>query len=190
MRFLLFNIVVAGALVFLFTSDREELHAAADRAHDAASEVKSKAFEVIGGKTVTPRKTPEAPPAAKPAIPAKLPVKSVETRAAAAAPAEAEETFSQNKPLAPAAADAVREVQVATRQLVAPAPAKVQTGKALIVKELPPEVAQRREEVLAEGIVGDPVSEAQKFMPPSTRKRDLMLLSEEMELFSARAISR
>jgi len=27
-------------------------------------------------------------------------------------------------------------------------------------------------------------------MPLSTRKRDLMLLSEEMELFSAKAISR
>jgi len=74
----------------------------------------------------------------------------------------------------------VREVQVATRKLVKPIP----------VETLPPEVEQRREEVLAEGVVGDPVSEAQKFMPASTRKRDLMLLSEEMELFSAKAISR
>lgn len=184
MRFLLFNIVVAGALVFLFTSDRADLHAAADRAHDAASDIKSKAFEVIGAKTAAPREAPEARPAAKPAVPAKVPAKPVESRSAAASPAS-EATYSQNKPLAPAAADAVREVQVATRQLVDPAPAPAQA-----IKALPPEVAQRREEVLAEGIVGEPVTEAQKFMPASTRKRDLMLLSEEMELFSAKAISR
>lgn len=183
MRFLLFNIVVAGALVFLFTSDKADLHAAADRAHNAANDIKSKAFEVIGTKE-TPRLEPAVKPAARPETvkPAKAAPAAAETRTAATQATEptSEETFSQNKPLAPAAADAVREVQVATRKLVKPSP----------VETLPPEVEQRREEVLAEGIVGDPVSEAQKFMPASTRKRDLMLLSEEMELFSAKAISR
>lgn len=183
MRFLLFNIVVAGALVFLFTSDKADLHAAADRAHDAANDIKSKAFEVIGTKETKPPK-PAAKPAAspEPVKPAKAAPATPETRTAATPATEpaSEETFSQNKPLAPAAADAVREVQVATRKLVKPIP----------VETLPPEVEQRREEVLAEGIVGDPVTEAQKFMPASTRKRDLMLLSEEMELFSAKAISR
>ena len=185
MRFLLFNIVVAGALVFLFTSDKADLHAAADRAHDAANDIKSKAFEVIGTKETTPAK-PAIKPVAnpEPVKPAKAAPAAAETRTAAkptpATEPASEETFSQNKPLAPAAADAVREVQVATRKLVKPIP----------VETLPQEVEQRREEVLAEGIVGDPVSEAQKFMPASTRKRDLMLLSEEMELFSAKAISR
>ncbi|MFT5487381.1 MAG: hypothetical protein ACI9JL_002657 [Paracoccaceae bacterium] len=181
MRFLLFNIVVAGALAFLFTSDKADLQAAADRAHDAASDIKSKAFEVIGAK-----ETAKSQPVFKPA-PGTGPVKPVEkkpviagVRSATATPVKTEETFSQNKPLAPAAAEAVREVQVATRKLVKPLPPA----------NLPTAVAQRREEVLAEGIVGEPVTEAQKFMPASTRKRDLMLLSEEMELFSAKSISR
>lgn len=189
MRFLLFNIVVAGALVFLFTSDKADLHAAADRAHNAASDIKSKAFEVIGAdtigakETVKPRPVIKAAPVTRPKTPAETAPASAETRSTTAATAATEmreETFSQNKPLAPAAAEAVREVQVATRKLVAPRPAK----------PLAPEVQQRREEVLAEGIVGKPVTEAQKYMPAATRKRDLMLLSEEMELFSAKAISR
>lgn len=165
MRFLLFNIVVAGALVFLFTSDRADLHAAADRAHDVASDMKSRAFGAIGAnERPAPEVAVKPDPAAEPAKPAE----------------KTEETFARNKPLAPAAADAVREVQIATRELVEPQPAK----------PLAPEVAQRREEVLAEGIVGGPVAGSGKFMPASTRKRDLMLLSEEMELFSAKAIGR
>lgn len=179
MRFLLFNIVVAGALVFLFTSDKADLHAAADRAHDAANGIRSKAFEVIGAQqTAKPQPTVKPTPVTEPAQP-------FVTATAETATAETEDTFSQNKPLAPAAADAVREVQVATRKLVEP-----QVRRPQAVKPLPPEVEQRREEILAEGIVGEPGTEAQKYMPPSTRKRDLMLLSEEMELFSAEAISR
>jgi len=175
MRFLLFNIVVAGALIFLFTSDKAELHAAADRAHDAANGIKSKAFEVIG--TQQTAKPVETAPATSETASNEAPADT--------ATAETEETFSLNKPLPPVAADAVREVQVATRKLVEPQAIRPQP-----VKPLPPEVEQRREEVLAEGIIGEPATEAQKYMPPSTRKRDLMLLSEEMELFSAEAISR
>lgn len=185
MRFLLFNIVVAGALVFLFTSDRADLHAAADRAHAAANDIKSKAFEAIGAEQTAkpPRKSETAPVAEAVEPPATVPAQTEAlpaTAKAEAAPAKTEETFSQNRPLAPAAADAVREVQIATRKLVEP----------LTQEKLPAHVAQRRAEVLAEGIVGAPDRAEQKFMPAATRKRDLMLLSEEMELFSARAISR
>lgn len=181
MRFLLFNIVVAGALVFLFTSDKADLHAAADRAHDTASDIKSKAFEVIGAKeAANPQPASEPSPVTEPAKPVEKKPASDAVQSAATTSATPEETFSQNKPLEPAAAEAVREVQVATRKLVKPSPPA----------NLPAAVQQRREEVLAEGIVGEPVTEAQKFMPASTRKRDLMLLSEEMELFSAKSISR
>lgn len=183
MRFLLFNIVVAGALVFLFASDKADLHAAADRAHDAANGLKTRAFEVIGAREpTTPAAKAKPKPAAEPAktlgkAPAAREAPLTKAAASKTATESSEETFSRNKPLAPAAA-AVREVQVATRQLIEP-----QTAKPLA-----PEVAQRREEVLAEGIVGGPVTGNGKFMPASTRKRDLMLLSEEMELFSAKAI--
>lgn len=186
MRFLLFNIVVAGALVFLFASDKADLHAAADRAHDAANDIKSKAFEVVGAK-VPARPAPgiKTKPTGKPVKPEKAGAPRTETPSAASTATAPEETFSQNKPLAPAAAEAVREVQVATRKLVTPVPSRPQAAKSL-----PRAIEQRREEILAEGIVGAPQTEAQKFMPATTRKRDLMLLSEEMELFSAKAISR
>lgn len=175
MRFLLFNVVVAVALVFLFAGDKADIHAAADRAHDVASDLKAKAYEVIGAQ-----KAPKATPS---------PAKPVERKTVAAAPAEkapekipaaAERVPSPEPQPGTAAAEAVKEVQVATRKLVPP---------------LPPEVEKRRAEVLAEGIVGGKVSAktgagAAKFMTASDRKRDLMLLSEEMELFSARSISR
>lgn len=169
MKFLLFNIVVAGALIFLFTSDRADLHAAADRAHDAASGLKTRAFEVIGAQNapaVRPAPKAETEPADKKAVVAVLP--GEDPAPAAVKPA------AEPKPGAAAAA-AVKEVQVATRKLVPP---------------LPPEVEKRRDEILAEGIVGGSPSGKQKFMTASDRKRDLMLLSEEMELFSAKSISR
>jgi hypothetical protein len=171
MRFLLFNVVVAVALVFLFAGDKADIHAAADRAHDAASGLKAKAFEVIGAQ--------KAPKAA----PTPAPVKPIERKIVTASPEQAPEKAparaAEPQP-GTAAAEAVKEVQVATRKLVAP---------------LPPAVEKRRAEVLAEGIVGGKVSartgpDAAKFMTASDRKRDLMLLSEEMELFSARSISR
>lgn len=170
MRFLLFNIVVAGALIFLFTGDKADLHAAADRAHDAAAGLKARAFEVIGAQK-TGTKASSAEP--------------VEKKIVVAVPPEEDPAPAAVKPAAEpkpgtAAAEAVKEVQLATRKLVPP---------------LPPEVEKRREEVLAEGIVGGSVSDSgtsdkQKFMTASDRKRDLMLLSEEMELFSAKSISR
>lgn len=179
MRFLIFNIVVAGALIFLFAGDKADLHAAADRAHDVATDLKAKAFEVIGAReAAAPKETPK--PVAQPA-----PVKPVTKKVAAKPMTEKSPIVLAEPAVEPApgtaAAEAVREVQVATRKLVPP---------------LPPEVERRREEVLAEGIVGknavrvDREAPSQKFMAASERKRDLILLSEEMELFSAQAISR
>lgn len=179
MRFLIFNVVVAGALIFLFAGDKADLHVAADRAHAAATDLKTKAFEVIGAK-----RAPVPPAAAKPAS-RPVPVEPAEKKAVAAnigknAKPPVAETHDDPAP-GTAAADAVREVQVATRKLVPP---------------LSPAVAKRRAEVLAEGTVGRKSSTVgdntgkQKFMAASERKRDLMLLSEEMELFSARSIGR
>lgn len=174
MRFLLFNVVVAAALVFLFAGDRADLHAAADRAHDAATDLKARAFEVIGAK-----KAPDAPPAPQTAA------KPVQEKAAVSsapktAPPAAEPVPAATDKAGTAGVDAVTQVRVATRGLVPP---------------LPPEVGKRREEVLAEGVVGGAISspgdtKKPKFMTAADRKRDLMLLSEEMEMFSAQSIAR
>ncbi len=49
MKFLLFNITVAAALIFLFTTDRSEVTSTAGRIHDAAAEVKDAAHRVVEG---------------------------------------------------------------------------------------------------------------------------------------------
>jgi hypothetical protein len=47
MKFLIFNITVAAALIFLFTTDRSQVTATAGRIHDAASGVKDAAHRVV-----------------------------------------------------------------------------------------------------------------------------------------------
>ncbi|MCZ6884860.1 MAG: hypothetical protein O7E53_00695, partial [Alphaproteobacteria bacterium] len=61
MKFLIFNITVAVALIYLFTVDRAEVQSTAGRIHDAASEVKQAANRVVdqGRRWVSP--TPEQP---------------------------------------------------------------------------------------------------------------------------------
>ncbi|MDH3242225.1 MAG: hypothetical protein OEO83_16350, partial [Alphaproteobacteria bacterium] len=49
MKFLIFNITVAAALIFLFTTDRGEVTSTAGRIHDAASEVKDAAHRAVEG---------------------------------------------------------------------------------------------------------------------------------------------
>jgi hypothetical protein len=49
MKFLIFNITVAAALIFLFTTDRSEVTSTAGRIHDAAAEVKDAAHRVVEG---------------------------------------------------------------------------------------------------------------------------------------------
>ena len=48
MKFLLFNLVVAGALVYLFTADRADVHMAADKVYEAAGDIKSVARNAVG----------------------------------------------------------------------------------------------------------------------------------------------
>ena len=89
MKFLIFNAVVAAALVYLFTADREELRATADRVYDGARAVQGSvetlaekhdrafASETFPVTTAAPDRTavsePEAPSAAPPAPPSPSP---------------------------------------------------------------------------------------------------------------------
>ncbi len=47
MRFLVFNIVVFGALFYLFTADRGDIHAVADRAHAAVDRIEDAAARTV-----------------------------------------------------------------------------------------------------------------------------------------------
>ena len=163
MKFLIFNIVVAGALIFLFAGNKGDLTAVAQKAEQVVSKIKTEAVEAVGPK-------PETPPPAKPVTP------SVNVTKPAAAPVDASPSVA--KPKAPAsepAAQPLPSVTIADRTPKAP---------------LPPAVAKRRAEVLDEGATVVSEGSAEKFMPAEIRKRELMLLSEKMEMFSAEAISR
>jgi hypothetical protein len=48
MKFLIFNIAVAAALIFLFTADKVDLQVAVTQAHEAAGEVKKIARKIAG----------------------------------------------------------------------------------------------------------------------------------------------
>ncbi len=58
MKFLMFNVVVAVALIYLFTADRAEMRSVADRAFDTAGEIKQMARKAVGkGRAMLDRET-------------------------------------------------------------------------------------------------------------------------------------
>lgn len=166
MKFLIFNIVVAAALVFLFAGDKGDLTAIAGKTEKLVSDIKSKAVEAVAPPRseelpATPASTPLPKPAVAPAA-ADTPTPKLPEAKAAPLPAKA-------------AAKPLPTTNIADRTPKPP---------------LSPDVAKRRAVVLDDSATVVSEGTAEKFMPADIRKRELMLLSEEMELFSAKAISR
>lgn len=157
MKFLMFNLVVAAALVFLFAGDKGDLAAIAGKAERAVEQIKTKAVEVIKPAEEVSQKPVSAPAAA--------PVPAIEKKA----------------PPAP------KPPPVAKAETAPPVPEKTVAARTP-QPPLPPEVKKRRAEVLNDA--GAPAPKAGKFMSSGDRKRELLMLSEEMELFSAKAIAR
>ena len=174
MKFLLFNLAVIAALVFLFNPDKADFRALADRAYetvgiarDGAEQVLEKANQKALGalekRVVEPaRKKPEP----KPVAPAP------KKQAVAKAPAPTEES-------APAVTARKAAVPVNTAPPVA----------AAAEPKLDPAVAQRRAEVLGlDAPAAGPAEE--KLMSPDQRRRELFSLAEEMELFYVKRLNR
>jgi hypothetical protein len=179
MKFLLFNLVVAGALVYLFTADRADVHMAADRVYETADEIKSVARNAVdqGRKLLQgdqaaaiPKPTPRALPRVQPqAIP------RVEPQVQPQVQPRIQPQIRQ-KPIPEAAP--------------VPAPVK-QVARAGALAKVSPEVARRRDEVLG---TANPesipeIKQGEKFMSASQRQKELFSLAEEMELLYARKIS-
>ena len=81
MKFLLFNVAVAAALVFLFTADRGEVQKIAGQVHDAAGDMKAYANKalntgqaMLGRDAVKAERKTEPAPAAAPLQPVAQPV--------------------------------------------------------------------------------------------------------------------
>ena len=163
MKFLIFNVTVAAALVYLLTTDRAEVQNAAGRIHDAASEMKQVAGRVVdrGRRWVT-----ETPPetAVRPSSPAAPPASPM-----ASPPAMA--------PLPPAATRASPAPKIPVSRAKEDAALK---RRAEILRGIDPAI-------LAPG----PKPEAETAQPalePAERRKQLDALSEEMELFYARTL--
>jgi hypothetical protein len=216
MKFLIFNITVAAALIFLFTTDRGEVTSTAGRIHDAASEVKDAAHRAVeGGRRWVGRASARAggdiknaatgavKPLAKHEIlkttPMAPPVNAPAVKSETEGEAEATATV-KIKTGNPAAAGQIPETAAAAPAM--PQPPALPPAAAP-VPLAPEQVAalKRREEILR-GI--DPKilapAEAAKAAPdavkapkapimsPAERRKQLYALSEEMELIYARSL--
>ena len=184
MKYLLFNVAVAAALVFLFTADRGEVQKIAGRVHDAAGDMKDYANKALNtGQTLLDRDAVKAEPKPAPA-PAAAPSKPI------------------TPPMAPARVTppAPSSTPPLPRKLAKNLPAIPETGAQITTRapvNLNPDVARRRQEVL-DGIDAASVADAAfpvlkegtRLMTASERRKELLSLAEEMELLYARSISR
>jgi len=161
MKFVLFNLAVIGALLFLFNPDRADLHALADRAYETVGLAKDSVEKL-------------SPPLSKPVRQA---ADVIPDRPISKSPAP----VSEIKPVTPTPKKHVVAKPTAEMSKLAAAPSP----------KLEPAVAKRRAEVLgldAPEAAGVPVEE--KLMSPEQRRRELFTLAEEMELFYVRRLSR
>lgn len=211
MKFLMFNIVVAAALVYLFTGGGLDMGAAADRAAHVATKIENKARLLVGAES---RPSPQkAAPTQddKLVAPAPLPARQKPQ----IAKAERTDRGRQASPRRPVPAKTATRMAKAEETLAKPAPAPVrpaplvakakQTDKTplstlptSVVSSVPaktplppgrsPEVAKRRAIVLGKTADDTMRPEPDRAKSGAERARELMLLAEEMELFSAQAI--
>ncbi|MDA0653736.1 MAG: hypothetical protein O3C49_10730 [Proteobacteria bacterium] len=191
MKFLLFNVAVAAALVFLFTADRGEVQKIAGQVHDAAGDMKSYANKALtAGQSMFGRETEKAGRKTGPTLVTapSLPVTQPVTQPVTPA------TVTRPEPLAEPSR---------SRQLASDLQALPETGSATSRKSVPtiierapqvlePDVARRRREVL-DGLDAAPAAPALKegtrLMTGAERRKELLSLAEEMELLYARSIN-
>ena len=206
MRFLLFNLVVAGALFYLFTADRSDIHGVASTAHatvDQVEELTYTAVDTVNGfieekadfkapvfDPLPPRMEirPEIVAAPAPALVETPPSPVVaETKDDGAAEESGTTDEATTEPVMVAAVDLpARDVAVLN---VYPVPDPAEALARAAVTD--PAVARRRAEVLGETaavetpVPGKPeiaIAEGETLMSPKQRRKELYNLAQEMEL--------
>ncbi len=210
MKFLIFNITVAVALIYLFTVDRADVQSTAGRIHDAASEVKQAANRVVdqGRRWVSP--TPEQP-GTKPARRAgaasgATALDRVEGPADLTPPPRGHDraplAYARNSGMSNGTISAndrtagLREPSATTAPEPVSADAAALRRREEILRGIDPAVlksATLKPGILNPGVKPDketasPVLAAPA-MSPEERRKQLYSLSEEMELFYARTLS-
>ena len=158
MKFLIFNTVVAAALVYLFADETTDFRRLADKAETKISKLKGEVTDVLHDKaSITPKKEN----AEREQVP-------VETRGATPKfPDQTNETLAKSAPS--------KETELVQEN--------AQTAE---IKTSDKEVIKRRKEVLSTKAVSPASSDDHRFMAPKIRKRELIFLAEEMEILAAK----
>ena len=173
MKFLLFNLIVAASIYYLFAGDagRDSMEVAAGRAIEAAGPAVERAREAIG--TAAPR----GEMAMAPVSPVLAPVSEA---------AMVAEPIVTSPELPALAADALAPVSVPVLAVVEGPEINLalQQGVAELAD---PEVQRRRAEVLGYATAMQPdATVAAQFMTPADRRNELDRLVREMEILFAR----
>ena len=206
MRFLLFNLVVAGALFYLFTADRDDIRNVASTAHatvDQMEELTYTAVDTVNG--LVEEKADFKAPVFEPVLPPE--------HVAAARPAEVETppqpVVAETKDDGASEESGTADEEITKPVMVAAAELPIQEVAVLPVHPVPdpaaalaraavidPAVARRRAEVLGEGAAavetpaaGKPeiaIAEGESLMSPRQRRKELYNLAQEMELLFLR----
>ena len=193
MKFLIFNLVVAGALIYLVTGgDLSRLPSSGETAHrvtnaakvmvDRGHDLANKVIEQIGRTDGTPRRDENGKAATalvEPGAPAKLlpPVHRPNFNTPTVTKRTQEQNNQIRTPTAPVKEDGKKLIRKTA--VVSPNPPS----------NSDPAVLRRRAEVLAEGPV-QKAADALRFMSLHDRRRELHALTEEMELLFAQTMAR
>ncbi len=185
MKFLIFNVTVAAALVYLLTTDRAEVQNTAGRIHDAATEVKQAAGRVVDRGRRWVGRTPAETAVRTPSL-AEPPATRIASPAPMAPPARA------RAPMPPLPATADRQ----GRTEATPPDSRRGDAAAAPVRGAKEQAALRRRAEILRGIdpavlTPGPTPEAETVQPavsPEKRRKQLYALSEEMELLYARTL--
>ncbi len=197
MRFLLFNMVVLGALGYLFVADEKSIQETTEQAQEAIMSVRElanaamdKVMERDGTKPAPAKPAPAKPAPAKPATPAAPEAVAEKPAPAADAPAPKPEPKPARTRVA-AKAPAIEEVEVAER-VARPVPGQKPLAdmaraepapKVLASANVPPRPAPSAAvpaKPEPQGKVA--IAEGESLMSSGERLRELHSLAQEMEM--------
>lgn len=161
MKFLMFNLVVAGALVYLFTAERADVHAAADRIYETADEIKSVARNAVGkGRRLLQGNEAEPARSIPPALQTRPQIQQNPTPKAAPVPPPVKQIARQGS-IPNLSPEVIRRRNEVLGNVTQP-------PKQTVIPE---------------------IKKGERFMSSAQRQKELFSLAEEMELLYARKIS-
>jgi hypothetical protein len=166
MKFLIFNVVVAAALVFLFAGEKGEINNVAQKADKKIAELKKSVAGLIEDKNQDiPSLKKLSEPTGAPTTPP--------------SPAQQKAAKPAKPPSKPREPDTQAEMSQKTSHSLS------RKAKSSPIISLPEEIVKRRNEVLGDSEEAPKVVK-NSFMTSKTRKRELLFLAEEMEILAAK----